>query len=206
MKRRIEKSVVLYDKHGKISAIYDQLEDTSGSKWSNVFDWLSSIVAAFIVIFIVFTFAFRAVAVSGRSMNPTLNDKDWLAVTNFNYKPNHGDIVIVTQPNDLNESIIKRVIGLPGDTIDIDFEKGVVYRNGVQLEENYTNTPTNLSYDISFPIVVPEGKVFVMGDNRNDSLDSRSSRIGFIDERYLLGKVVFRFIPFGQFKIEERGA
>lgn len=202
MKRKIEKTVIVYKNNGKELAMYDELEDTSHSKWNSAMEWIGSIVVAFVVIFLIFTFFFRAVSVSGTSMVPTLDDGDWLAISDFNYTPKHGDIVVVTQPNDLNEPIIKRVIGTYGDRIDIDFEKGEVYRNGEKLEESYTNTPTNLRYDMEFPLTVPKGYVFVMGDNRNNSLDSRSTRIGLIDERYLMGKVAFRFIPVGKFSVK----
>ena len=200
MKRKIEKTVIRYGKDGKITAVYKPPEENTG-KWSSAMDWISSVVVAFFAIFLIFTFLFRAVSVSGSSMVPTLRDKDWLAITNFNYTPQKGDIVVVTQPNDFNEPIIKRIIGTGGDTIDIDFVKGIVYRNGEALIEDYTNTPTNLSYDVSFPVTVPEGFVFVMGDNRNNSLDSRSTEVGLVDERYLLGKVAFRFIPVGKFSV-----
>ena len=102
--------------------------------------------------------------------------------------------------------IIKRVIATEGQTVDIDFENGVVFVDGKRLIEPYTRTPTNLSYDVKFPITVKKNCVFVMGDNRNDSLDSRSSSIGdggMLDKRYILGKALIRIFPFDKFgKIE----
>ena len=128
-------------------------------------------------------------------MKPTLNDKDTVAVagavTNFEY----GDIVIINQPWRRNVPIIKRVIAVGGDTINIDFRRNEVYVNGVKLDEPYILEPTELSYDVQFPLTVDEGKLFVMGDNRNDSVDSRSSEIGLIDERYVLGKALIRINP-----------
>ncbi len=117
------------------------------------------------------------------------------------YQPSRGDIVVVTKPNSENEPLIKRVIALEGQTVDIDFSKGIVYVDGEALDEPYVNTPTNLRYDVKFPITVPKGDLFVLGDNRNGSLDSRSSRIGFIDTRYVLGKVYLRIFPLGAFEL-----
>ena len=92
--------------------------------------------------------------------------------------------------------IIKRVIATGGQTVDINFDRGVVFVDGEQLDESYVNTPTNVSYDVQFPVTVPEGSVFCLGDNRNHSYDSRASEIGMIDERYVLGKVLWRIFPF----------
>lgn len=168
-------------------------------------DVLDSAKTAIIVVVFLFTFVFRAVGVDGGSMIPTLNDRDWLAIsasTMFS-GVNRGDIVVVTQPWERNVPIIKRVIAKGGDTVDINFFSGKVSVNGVELAEDYTNTPTNLKYDVDFPVVVPEGCVFVMGDNRNDSLDSRSSQIGFVREDYILGRVLFRMYPVSEWKVNK---
>lgn len=200
MKRRIEQTVIYY-KDEKIISVYDCERIYKKSKWSMFYDVIGSVMSAIVAIFLVFAFLFRAVSVSGRSMVPTLNDRDWLIISRTGYTASDGDIVVVSPTQDFDEPIIKRVIGVAGDTIDIDFEKGVVYRNGEQLSEEYTNTPTNRSYDIKFPLTVPEGCVFVMGDNRNNSLDSRSSKIGLVDCRNILGRVIVRILPFGDFKV-----
>ncbi len=167
--------------------------------WFHVFDAIGSLTLALVIIFLCFTFFFRAVNVNGRSMVPTLEDGDWLIVCNMK-EYEQGDIVIVTQPNDLDEPLVKRVIATGGQTVDIDFRTHKVSVDGKVLEEEYIYEPTALFYDVKFPHVVEEGHLFVMGDNRNDSLDSRSSRIGDIDERYILGKAVFRILPFGDNK------
>lgn len=162
---------------------------------SFLFDVTDSVKGATLVVFLIFSLLFRAVGVDGGSMKPTLHDKDMVAVagavTNFEY----GDIVIINQPWRRNVPIIKRVIAVGGDTVDIDFRKSEVYVNGVKLDEPYILEPTVLSYDVQFPLTVDEGKLFVMGDNRNDSIDSRSSEIGLIDERYVLGKALIRIHP-----------
>ncbi len=178
-------------KTGRFSALCD-----------GAYEWLDSIVGAVIAIFIVFAFIIRPVGVEGTSMVPTLDDGDWLFVSSFDSHPQKGEIVIVTQPNKVrNEPIVKRVIAVGGQEVDIDFLQGVVYVDGEALDEPYTNAPTYRSYDVVFPITVPEGKVFVMGDNRNLSIDSRSTAIGLIDENYVLGRAVGRIIPFGKWSI-----
>ena len=111
-------------------------------------------------------------------------------------------IYVITQPNSLHEPLIKRVIAVGGDTVDIDFVEGTVTVNGEVLSEPYINEATHRMSDVAFPITVPEGKVFVMGDNRNESLDSRSTTVGFIDTRYILGVAEFRFYPFGDWKLD----
>ena len=168
---------------------------------SNIYDIVSVIVSAVAVIAIVFTFVTRVLVVSGASMNPTLNNGDTVAISSLKRSFDYGDIVIVAQPNAMHKTLIKRVIAVGGQTVDIDFYKGTVSVNGQVLDEPYVNTPTNLSYDMTFPVTVPEGKLFVLGDNRNDSLDSRSTDIGFINENKVLGKVVFRFYPFDKIEI-----
>lgn len=169
-------------------------------KWYQMYDLAGSVLAALVIIFIVFTFMFRAVSVVGDSMNPTLTNGDWLLV-NAKSEYDRGDIIIITQPNDRNEPLVKRVVALGGETIDIDFATHEVKINGEVIDEPYIFEPTQLSYDVTFPYHVPEGCVFAMGDNRNNSLDSRSSRIGPIDERYILGKAFIRILPFDDIKL-----
>jgi len=140
----------------------------------------------------------RMVIVSGPSMLPTLQDGDRLILLNniFYGKPKYGDIVVASKDSFKDgEPIIKRVIATEGQTVDIDFESGVVFVDGIALDEPYINTPTTLKEGTAFPLTVAEGCVFVMGDNRNDSLDSRSTEIGQIDCREILGRVLFLLIP-----------
>lgn len=151
-------------------------------------------MASFVIIFMIFCFFFRVVQVSGGSMLQTLQDKDWLVISNVG-EIEFGDIVVATPPTYEGGPVIKRVIGTGGDEIYIDFERGEVLVNGKVLDEPYINTPTNVKYDVEFPVTVPEGCVFLMGDNRNGSLDSRSSQIGIVDEQYVLGRVIVRLLP-----------
>ncbi len=180
-------------------AVQEEVE-TSGAL-QIIYDMVDSLKGAIIVVFIVFAFAFRVIGVDGDSMFPTLEDGDWVAISGMTTSVERGDIIVVTQPWERNVPIIKRVIAVGGDTVYIDFDSSKVYVNGTELYESYINEPTVTSYDVEFPITVEEGKVFVMGDNRNVSLDSRSSKIGLIDERYILGKTLVRLYPAGEWKI-----
>lgn len=182
----------------------DRSEPAAPKGWVLFYEWLDSVMGAVLVIFVAFTFLFRAVGVDGSSMVPTLVDGDWVAISTIAFRPERGDIVVVTQPNDVHEPLIKRVIAVGGDTIDINFLTHEVIVNGRVLVEPYIRELTARQFDVEFPLTVTEGFVFVMGDNRNASKDSRSSGIGLIDERYILGKAQFRFYPFGAFGIYEQ--
>ena len=166
----------------------------------SMFDWITSVVIAVIFLCVVFTFIVRPVRVDGDSMLPTLQDGNWLIVSAFDTNPKQGEIVIVTQPNETAKGgpVVKRVIAVGGQEVDIDFDEGIVYVDGEALDEPYILEKTHRSFDVEFPLTVPEGYLFVMGDNRNNSLDSRSTKIGLIDERYVLGSCLFRVYPFGE--------
>lgn len=166
----------------------------------SVFEVFESIIAALVVITVIFTFFFRVFDVDGPSMKPTLQNNDKVIVSTVGYKPEKGDIVVISETADMDEPIVKRVIAVGGDTVDINFTTGVVTVNGT--EEDYTDDLTYQQFDIAFPITVPEGTVFVLGDNRANSLDSRSTRVGCVDERFIVGKVLFRFFPFGDWTVE----
>ena len=135
-------------------------------------------------------------------MQPTLYQDDWLAVTSTLKNPKAGDIVIITQPNAFNEPIVKRVVATEGQTVDI--KEGHVYLDGELLVEKYISPDvvTNREDLDNYPLTVPEGQVFVLGDNRPHSSDSRSSAIGLIDIDYIIGKVAFRIMPFGQWNVD----
>ena len=160
--------------------------------------YLKDVVFLITIVLLVFSFLFRFVIVSGPSMKNTLIDGDWLILlSNVLYnEPKHGDIVVVSK-NTYNDGtpIIKRVIAKEGQKVDINFATGTVYVDNVALDEPYTLTPTNQFEGVSFPLVVDEGCIFVLGDNRNESKDSRSSEIGLVDEREILGKAIFILIP-----------
>ncbi|MBQ8763594.1 MAG: signal peptidase I [Clostridia bacterium] len=168
------------------------------------FDVVSIIASAIAAVAIVFIFLFRTVGVVGDSMYPTLHNTDRIILSAFYDESENGDIVVTCQPSKspvIPDVLVKRVIATEGQTVDIDFEKGVVYVDGVALDEPYINEPTHDRENFYEPVTVPEGYVFVMGDNRNHSTDSRDNRVGLIREEYILGEALFRIVPFGQFKI-----
>lgn len=187
----------------------------SGEKsrpFSDALSWVNNIIVAVVAMLVLNLFVFRSITVDGPSMNDTLIDKDKVLITNLFYEPSYGDIVVIQADKLFNrntdmygEAIIKRVIGVAGDTVKISFEKGEVYRNGELLEEDYIKTPTTWRYngwiESNVEYVVPENCVFVMGDNRNVSNDSRNlSDIGFVDKNLIMGRAFVRVSPISQFK------
>ena len=173
----------------------------------DIFEWLEVIVTAMVAVVVVFTLVFKVVTIDGGSMRETLHNGDKVVISNLFYTPKQKDIVVISRnidnsyESESQAPIIKRVIATEGQIEDIDFNTGMVYVDGVALDEPYTRTPTNLSYDIQFPVKVDDGCVFVLGDNRNDSHDSRSSLIGNngkIDTRYILGKAILKVFPFSE--------
>ena len=156
---------------------------------------LVHVLAIFMLIYILL---FRVVVVVGSSMYDTLVDGDRLVlISNVLYRnPKQGDVIVASKDDFRNgECIIKRIIATEGQSVDIDFTEGYVYVDGVRLQEDYTYTKTVRDEGMRFPLTVPEGCVFVMGDNRDASMDSRDPQIGFIDEREILGKAIFLMMP-----------
>ena len=175
----------------------ERMNIAEGSK-ENILLYLHDFVTWLIVILLVFLLLFRVVVVSGPSMNATLIHGDYLLLINsvFYRDIQQGDIIVAAKDSFKDgEPIIKRVIATEGQWVDIDFDAGTVYVNGTALDEPYVNTPTNLYEGVDFPLLVDDGCIFVMGDNRNESKDSRSPEIGQVDRREVLGKVIFLFLP-----------
>lgn len=173
-----------------------EMQEQSWQK--SVMLYLHDLTILLAVILITFTVLFRIVVVSGSSMYNTLLDGDWLMILSSNVvgKPEYGDIIVASKDSFNNgEPIIKRVIATEGQTVDIDFEQGIVYVDGVALEEDYIYSPTTDDEGMDFPLVVEEGCVFAMGDNRGRSSDSRNPAIGLIDRREILGKAFFLVFP-----------
>ncbi len=164
----------------------------------NIYDIASTLAVALVTIMLLFTFVFRVVGIVGTSMLPTLHDKDYVVTTAFDKKPAYGQIIISTQPNYFNEPIVKRIIATENQVVDIDFSTGAVSVDGVVLDEPYINNLTLNSEGVEFPVTVPENHVFVMGDNRQGSSDSRSDKVGFIHEDYLLGVVKLKVFSYDE--------
>jgi len=162
-----------------------------------VYCWAQALTTAVVGVVLLFTFAIRLIGVSGPSMQNTLYTGDRLLVLNAMFcNFQQGDVVVINDYNaELNETIVKRIIAVGGQTVDIDFENGIVYVDGVELEEPYIKEPTYTEDGTVFPLTLAEDEIFVMGDNRNHSTDSRSSRLGAIKEGYVQGKAMLLLSP-----------
>lgn len=177
------------------------------------FDWLKLLTYFLAGVVLVFTFFFMVMNVSGTSMFPTLHDKDAMLIRRIGYTPQQGDIVVLRKESFYQEVVVKRCIAVAGQEVEIDYDENRVYIDGVVLEEDYLNFDNvgqeiygedymvekdNMVYS-SF--VVPEGCIFVMGDNRNGSTDSRVAELGMVDTRYVIGKVLMVFFPLEDIKV-----
>ncbi len=190
------------------------MEENKNKKEKNplintVFDVVSIVATAVIAVGFCFSLLFRTIQVSGNSMYPTLKDGEQIILQSVYSEPVNGDIVVTCQPNNspaIEDVLVKRIIATEGQTVSLEFNQEEycydVFVDGVKLDEPYIAEPVIRILDCREPVTVPEGYVFVMGDNRNNSSDSRDDRIGMIREEYIMGKVVFRTSPFG--KIENR--
>ena len=167
---------------------------------NEIFDWIQNITVILTVVILLFMFVFRIVGVDGESMLPTLQHKDWLVISNLFYEPKNEDIVVVSKESFLDgKMIVKRVIATENQTVDIDFQRGIVYVDGVALDEPYINDKTKRQFDMQFPAKVPKDCVFVLGDNRNHSSDSRDARLGMVHKSNIHGKVILRIFPLAGF-------
>ncbi len=207
-----------YSKHDKNSIVsgfsvntsLENAEEAPVAEQKNlthgIIEWLEVLVTAIIAVVIIFTVVFRVATIDGDSMKNTLFENEKIIISNLNYTPKQSDIVVISRniensvgsQTSYNTPIIKRVIAVGGQTVNIDFNTGIVYVDGKALEEPYISSKTN-KHDVEFPLYVPDGYIFVLGDNRAESLDSRFSSIGeggLIDTRYVLGHAVFRIFPF----------
>jgi signal peptidase I len=169
--------------------------------YTELYEWVETLTLALLGVVLLFTFVARTITVDGPSMDYTLTHGDALVITRLGGDPQPGDIVAVTKTEATNKPIIKRVIAVGGQTIDIDGATGDVYVDGELQNEPYIaeKIDPDLYYDEIFPQTIPEGSMFVMGDNRNNSWDSRVDQLGSIDTRHMLGRVILRYFPFGQF-------
>lgn len=166
------------------------------SKFSSFcFEWLETVIQAIIIVVMLMTFAFRVVTVDGDSMRETLHHQDRLIVMRWDYTPKNGDIVVISEGRYVDKPIIKRVIATEGQSLEIDYSKGTVTVDGKVLNETYIKEPMWRQGDAEIPKVIPKGYYFVMGDNRNNSADSRFTEIGLIPREHIVGKASFRVFP-----------
>jgi len=183
----------------------DDMKKNNKSKSNEKGNWkkdlkmyLHDLVMYVSVILVVFLLLFRIIVVSGDSMYSSLLDGDYLLLISntFYHEPKQGDVIVISKNTyDNGAPIVKRVIAVEGQIVDIDFDLGIVYVDGLPLDEPYVNTPTNRAEGVAFPLLVEEGCCFVLGDNRNDSKDSRHPDIGLVDRREILGKAVLLVCP-----------
>ncbi len=162
-------------------------------------DWVISIIIAVVVALVIKTYIFTLVKVDGPSMNPTLSHGDTLYANRFMYSPEAGDIVIFRPTHSPKTPYIKRVIATEGQEVVIDAISGTVTVDGKVLEEDYIAEPLLSAGNMTYPCVVPEDHIFVLGDNRNNSRDSRDATVGFVPEDSIIGKAVFRILPLKEF-------
>lgn len=172
-----------------------------GASWfvTSLYDWASAFLFALIFVVMIMTFCFRLVDVDGDSMLQTLQNGNKIIVTGLNYEPQVGDIVVISHGAELDKALVKRVIAVGGQTVDINSDTGDVIVDGIVIKEDYINGKTTKIGNMDFPIEVEEGTVFVLGDNRPISKDSRFTDVGLIDNDAIIGKVRFRIYPFNKF-------
>ncbi|WP_411676686.1 signal peptidase I [Caproicibacter sp.] len=167
----------------------------------NCYEWIEALITSLIIVVLLFSFSVRVVSVSGPSMLPNLHSGDRILLFSGFYKPRQDDVVVITHTQGLSEPIIKRVIALENQTVNIDFQSGTVIVDGKRLDESryIQNGITKQPSDYQFPLTVPKGCVFVLGDNRLVSNDSRSRDVGMVDQRFILGKAEWVLYPFDRF-------
>lgn len=169
-----------------------------------LYSWLQPVLFALTVLVLVSTFVGRLIGVDGDSMFPTLHDRDMLILQSVGYTPRNGDVVVLTPKSFRGGTpIVKRVIATGGQTVSIDYDTGSVYVDGTALEEPYLGEPMEPpmadQFWAEYPVTVPQGHVFVLGDNRNHSSDSRVPDIGMVNQRCVLGRAVWILMPFQDF-------
>ena len=169
----------------------------------DLYFWLQALVMVLVALILIFTFVGRIIGVDGDSMYPTLHNGDLLLLQSVGYEPKQGDVVVLTKEFDTSEGpIVKRVIATGGQHVVIDYDAGTVTVDGEVLDEPYINPEEVMRQpggETLTDVVVPEGSIFVMGDNRNHSSDSRNVTLGTVDERYVLGRALWIILPFDHF-------
>ncbi len=179
----------------------DEIEEPKKGILREILDWLICIVVAVAIALVIRNYVFTLVNVSGHSMDPTLNDRDVLYVNRFMYEPEVGDIIVFKPKNSPETPYVKRVIALEGQVVEFDYDTGSVIVDGEVIEEDYILEPIDALHfgNMTYPFTVPEDHIFAMGDNRNNSSDSRLTSVGAVSEDSIIGKAIFRIFPLGQF-------
>lgn len=168
----------------------------------DLYYWTQALIVVLVGLILVCTLAGRVIRVVGSSMVPTLHENDLLLLRSVGYTPQRGDVIVLRKESFLSYPVVKRVIATGGEHVTVDYTTGTVSVDGVALDEPYIN---EIMVDTGSPnmtvldVTVPEGSIYVMGDNRNKSSDSRDERLGTVDERYILGKALFRIFPLTAF-------
>lgn len=168
---------------------------------NKIYDFVETICLSALTVTFVMVFLFRVVSVDGESMTNTLQNNDRLIITTLYSDLQRGDVVVTDNSNGTGKLLIKRVVAVAGDTIRIDYTSGQVYLNGSALSEEYIREPMNVSNREPLEVTVPRGQVFLMGDNRNNSRDSRSREVGTIETHSIMGKAILRIFPLNRIKV-----
>lgn len=180
----------------------EQNEEEKGSFRLDLFFWMQALIGALVFLILMFTLVGRVIGVVGGSMLTTLHEGDLLLLQSVGYTPRQGDVVVLRKSSFLPEPVVKRVIALGGQHVQVDYSTHQVYVDGVALDEPYINglmvDPLD-ALETVLDVVVPEGSIYVMGDNRNHSSDSRDERLGTVDERFVLGRALWIITPFSHF-------
>ena len=184
----------IFNKEPKEPKVQPEVDPLQGLK--STYEWVQSLMAALIVCVLVFSFTVKVIDVVGTIMVPTLQNGDKMIVSSLFYEPKQGDVVVFKKDQyDPNKALVKRVIATEGQEINIDFDLGIVYVDGEEIHEDYIADLTYNKLNFIGPKTVPENCVFVMGDNRNMSTDSRKTEIGMVDKRLIIGRAYAVIFP-----------
>lgn len=179
-------------------------EEEKGSFKLDLYFWTQALVMALVFLILTFTLVGRVIGVVGSSMLPTLHEGDLVLLQSVGYTPKQGDVVVLRKPAFMEEPVVKRVIAVGGQHVKVDYVSGKVYVDGVALDDSYINEPMRdpmALYMTVLDVTVPEGSIYVMGDNRNHSSDSRHENLGTVDNRYVLGKALCVMMPLSDFGV-----